>query len=131
MVNGGGLRVQQVSGRRVDMGAVARLLEGSAVKAGSGVAVGVAEAHRERRLAVRCRRGGVELSAVLGAFEGQCGACGVCGGERSLGELRFDIVGGALRGLVCRRCEAGLRYFGSPELLAGALGYVGNGVMGQ
>ena len=128
---GGGLRVQQVSGRRVDMGVVARLLEGSAVPVrvwSGGVS---AEAQRERRLVVRCRRGGVELSAVLGAFEGQGGACGVCGVGRSLGELRFDMVGGVLRGLVCRRCEAGLRYFGSPELLAGALGYVGDGAVEQ
>ena len=130
MVDGGGLRVQEVSGRVVDMGVVARLLEGSAV----GVRVwsgGVgAVVQRERRLLARCRRGGVELSAVLSAFEGQGGACGVCGVVGSLGELRFDVSEGVLRGLVCRRCEAGLRYFGSPDLAAGALGYLGGGAEG-
>jgi hypothetical protein len=130
VVGGGGLRVQQVSGRVVDMRVVARLLEGSAVRVRSWSRGESAEGQRERRLLARCRRVGVEPSDVLGAFEGQSGGCGVCGVVRSLGELRFDVVGGVLRGLVCSRCEAGLRYFGSPDLAAGALGYLGGGAEG-
>jgi hypothetical protein len=130
---GGALRTQVVSGRVVDVGRVARLLEGSAVGVPAPFPRGGgegAEAQRVRRLVARCSRLGVGLPDALRAFEGQGGGCGVCGVVMTIGELRFDVSEGVLRGLVCRRCEAGLRYLGSPELLAGALGYVGNGANG-
>ncbi len=70
-----------------------------------------------------------DYSRMLGEQNGLCAICGkpASGGIKSAARLHVDHdhATGAVRGLLCSRCNQGIGYFSdNPELLAAAIAYL-------
>jgi Autographiviridae endonuclease VII len=72
---------------------------------------------------------GITLETFRDLEAAQLGRCAICGGTNSSGHalaLDHDHKSGRIRGLLCRKCNLGVGYFGDdPERLRAAASYLG------
>ena len=73
-------------------------------------------------------RYGLSVDDYAALLEGQGGVCAICGLDCSTGQrmsVDHDHANGEVRGLLCRRCNAGLGNFNDdPALMRTAIGYL-------
>lgn len=88
--------------------------------------------YKSQAKAWRLRLYGLTPAKFDALLESQGGVCAICGlpgqnwAERNL-SVDHDHATGAVRGLLCGRCNTGLGFFGdNPEALAKALDYLNN-----
>lgn len=90
-----------------------------------------AQANPDKRRAALVRRYGITVEQYNVMYEAQAGRCAVCGGTDS-GDPRFNTLHidhdhktGAVRGLLCSRCNRGMGSFSDdPDRLLAAAAYL-------
>ena len=77
----------------------------------------------------RCRRHGISVEEFWSMYEEQDGTCPICDREIEAEESAIDHnhVSGAVRGVLCKKCNRGLGLLGdSPENMRRAFDYLNN-----
>ena len=79
----------------------------------------------EKRLRTAMRKYRISRSTYLSLVEGHGGSCGICGQGPVKLHVDHDHKTGAVRGLLCNRCNVGLGWFlDSPAFLLNAINYL-------